>query len=39
MFLTAIIVYLALLLTIGILKTRSVKTQDDFMVAVLPGFE
>jgi len=33
MFLTAIIVYLALLLTIGILKTRSVKTQDDFMVA------
>jgi len=33
MFLTAIIVYLAVLLTIGIYKTRSVKTQEDFMVA------
>jgi len=33
MFLTAIIVYLIVLLTIGIYKTRSVKTQEDFMVA------
>ncbi len=33
MFLTAIIVYLGLLLAIGIYKTKAVKTQEDFMVA------